>query len=163
MPGLHDRERAVVEPCEAWSSCVSPCGSEARAFRCGLKRHATQTALTAGRSQDAVRAWIRGMILIFGDPKFELDRYTPKMIPSPARRQYRNGARLRARERRIAAQASLFWTHRGALFWTYGCARPPKSTHRGARAHDHKVKSIALCRLSYAGGAYFGRTDESGA
>ena len=23
-----------------------------------------------------------------------------------------------------------------------------KNTHRGARAHDHKVKSLALCRLS---------------
>ena len=23
-----------------------------------------------------------------------------------------------------------------------------KSTHRGARTHDHKVKSLALCRLS---------------
>ena len=28
---------------------------------------------------------------------------------------------------------------------------PPKSTHRGALTHDHKVKSLALYRLSYAG------------
>ena len=29
------------------------------------------------------------------------------------------------------------------------CARvPAESTHRGARTHDHKVKSLALCRLS---------------
>ena len=25
---------------------------------------------------------------------------------------------------------------------------PEKNTHRGARTHDHKVKSLALCRLS---------------
>ena len=24
----------------------------------------------------------------------------------------------------------------------------PRNTHRGARAHDHKVKGLALCRLS---------------
>ena len=24
----------------------------------------------------------------------------------------------------------------------------PKHTHRGARTHDHKVKGLALCRLS---------------
>ena len=29
------------------------------------------------------------------------------------------------------------------------CARVlPESTHRGARTHDRKVKSLALCRLS---------------
>ena len=29
------------------------------------------------------------------------------------------------------------------------CARVlPENTHRGARTHDHKVKSLALCRLS---------------
>ncbi len=33
------------------------------------------------------------------------------------------------------------------------CCPEPKrciaeSTHRGARTHDHKVKSLALCRLS---------------
>ena len=26
--------------------------------------------------------------------------------------------------------------------------RGPKDTHRGARTHDHKVKGLALCRLS---------------
>ena len=24
----------------------------------------------------------------------------------------------------------------------------PRNTHRGARTHDHKVKGLALCRLS---------------
>ena len=31
------------------------------------------------------------------------------------------------------------------------CAVSIVYTHRGARTHDHKVKGLALCRLSYAG------------
>ena len=47
------------------------------------------------------------------------------------------------------APRACFWTENHYLLRRR--ARRRESTHRGARTHDHKVKSLALCRLSWAG------------
>ena len=43
------------------------------------------------------------------------------------------------------AQSGL---HIARCTWTADANTGNGNTHRGARAHDHKVKSLALCRLS---------------
>jgi hypothetical protein len=51
--------------------------------------------------------------------------------------------------------AAFFYTNperaRAHVVQTTKCNPSRQNIHRGARTHDHKVKGLALCRLSYPG------------